>query len=93
MKPAGILEASLYTEDLEAAEAFYGGVLGLDVVIKNKGTFVFFRCGEAMLLVFNPDATRNQPKPGELPVPGHGAAGMTWSRFEIVKQALPERGN
>ena len=32
--PEGVLEAAVYVEDLDAAEAFYGGVLGLDVMLR-----------------------------------------------------------
>ncbi|MCH9806812.1 MAG: VOC family protein [Alphaproteobacteria bacterium] len=74
--PAGILETVLYAEDLEAAEAFYSGVLGFEVFSKRAGRQVFFRCGEQMLLIFNPVATAVPPQSdASLPVPPHGAQG------------------
>lgn len=76
MKPERILETILYAGDLEAAEAFYSGVLGLEVYASQPGRQVFFRCGEQMLLVFNPDVTILPPSAeARLPVPPHGARG------------------
>lgn len=43
----GILETALYVSDLEAAEDFYGHVLGLDVVIRQEGRHVFFAAVQA----------------------------------------------
>lgn len=76
MRPSGILETILYAADLDAAEAFYSGVLGLEVYARQGGRQVFYRCGEGMLLIFNPDATVKPPRPdAKLPVPPHGAIG------------------
>jgi catechol 2,3-dioxygenase-like lactoylglutathione lyase family enzyme len=75
MKPAGILETVLYAKDLGAAEAFYRDVLGLEPFTSAPGRHLFYRCGEQVLLIFNPDATRMPPAPAALPVPPHGAAG------------------
>ena len=73
--PLRLLETALYAADLEAAEGFYSGVLGLEVVVRVAGRHVFFRCGPGMLLVFDPARTAGGPAPGALPVPAHGAAG------------------
>ncbi|MFC6488979.1 VOC family protein [Nitratireductor sp. GCM10026969] len=76
MKPAGILEAALYVNDLEEAERFYGDILGLERITKVEGRHVFFRCGNAVVLLFDPDATEIPPPPdARLPVPPHGARG------------------
>ncbi|WP_163265018.1 VOC family protein [Chelativorans alearense] len=76
MQPAAILEAALYVSDLREAERFYGEVLGLERIAKAEGRHVFFRCGNAVVLLFNPDATEVPPAPGaRLPVPPHGARG------------------
>ncbi|MCT8999086.1 VOC family protein [Chelativorans intermedius] len=76
MQPAAILEAALYVDDLAEAERFYGGVLGLERIARVEGRHVFFRCGRAVLLLFDPDATQAPPPPdAALPVPPHGARG------------------
>ncbi len=76
MTPTGILETVLYAEDLDAAEAFYRDVLGLERLTRVGNRHVFFRCGDQVLLVFNPVETRKPPSsPQSLPVPPHGADG------------------
>ncbi len=73
--PSGILEAALYVDDLDAAERFYGEVLGLDRIQRVEGRHVFFRAGASVLLLFNPDQTEQPPNNPDLPVPPHGARG------------------
>ncbi len=75
MRASGVLETVLYANDLDAAEAFYGGVLGLEKLSRQPTRQVFFRCGEGVLLIFSPIETAKAPKPGDLPVPTHGAEG------------------
>lgn len=77
MTPSGILETALYVDDLAAAEAFYRDVMGLEVLTRLDGRHVFFRCGNGVLLLFDPAQTSNPPAPGaRLPVPPHGARGQ-----------------
>ena len=76
MTPAGILETAIYARDLDAAEEFYGGTLGLEKIARIKDRHVFYRCGGGVLLIFNPDETEKPPSPdAKLPVPPHGAKG------------------
>lgn len=75
MSPAGILETVLYAKDLAATETFYRDVLGLDPFVSVAGRHLFYRCGDQMLLIFNPEATSIPPAPDALPVPPHGAEG------------------
>lgn len=75
MSPAGILETVLYAKDLAATEAFYRDVLGLEPFVAVAGRHLFYRCGNQVLLIFNPEATRIPPAPDALPVPPHGADG------------------
>ncbi len=75
MQPTAILETVLYAEDLTAAEEFYRDVLGMEPLTKSSGRQVFYRCGDQVLLIFNPHATRIPPAKGKLPVPPHGAVG------------------
>ena len=71
MTPLGVLETTLYVDDLDQAEAFYTRVLGLELDSKETGRHLFFRCGQAMLLVFDPVTTASNTSP----VPRHGATG------------------
>lgn len=76
MRPKAVLETILYATDLDAAEAFYRDVLGLEPVSRQAGRQIFYRLQYQMLLIFNPDATVIPPPPGaKLPVPPHGAKG------------------
>ena len=89
MQPKAILETALYAPDLEAAKAFYGGLLGLPVIAEVAGRHVFFRVGAGVLLVFDPGATEVPSGNPALPVPVHGARGpghvcFAASRTEIA---------
>lgn len=84
----GILETALYAEDMNAAEAFYHGVLGLEPIAKVEGRHVFFRCGRGVLLIFNPDRTLEPAGQGGLPVPSHGARGSGHACFRVEGAAL-----
>lgn len=75
MQPEGILETVLYAGDLDAVEAFYRDVLGMTPFSKMAGRQLFYRCGDQVLLIFNPDATVKPPPAAALPVPPHGATG------------------
>jgi catechol 2,3-dioxygenase-like lactoylglutathione lyase family enzyme len=71
---AGILEAAVYVDDLDAAEDFYGQLLGLEQIGRAEGRHVFFRCGVSVLLCFIAEETE-RASGGALPVPTHGARG------------------
>jgi catechol 2,3-dioxygenase-like lactoylglutathione lyase family enzyme len=78
-----ILETILYVDDLDAAERFYGGVLGLALDSRKDGIFVFFKCGDGMLLLFDPKATRQSRG-----VPPHGADGAGHACFAVAEAEL-----
>lgn len=76
MRPAGILEAALYADNLEAAQSFYADILGLEVIKPANKRQVFFRCGQGVLLVFAASKTSKPvSKDARLPVPPHGSVG------------------
>lgn len=79
----GILETALYAADLDAAEAFYGGVLGLEKVTRQANRHIFYRCGPGILLIFNPAETAKPVPEGALPVPSHGATGPGHVCFRV----------
>ncbi len=86
MKLGPLLEAALYAGDLSAAEEFYHGVLGLEVVSRMEGRGITFRCGAAVLLVFDPARTRI-PDAG---VPTHGASGEGHVAFATDETELED---
>ncbi|MEQ1941438.1 VOC family protein [Mesorhizobium sp. VNQ89] len=100
MKPSAILESALYVTDLDAAEAFYRDVIGLERIAKVDGRHVFFRCGQGILLLFDAEATRHAPPPdAKLPVPPHGTVGQghlcfaaTAAEIEAWKATLEAHG-
>jgi catechol 2,3-dioxygenase-like lactoylglutathione lyase family enzyme len=87
----GVVETALYVPDLDQAESFYHGVLGLPVIGKEPGRHVFFRVGAAsVLLVFLPEVTL---KGGVLPAhggrgPGHVALGVKTEALERWRERL-----
>jgi catechol 2,3-dioxygenase-like lactoylglutathione lyase family enzyme len=96
--PGGILETVVYAEDLFRARSFYSGVLGLECTQEEPGRHMFFRCGNQMLLVFNPVKT-SKPANAELPVPPHGTSGAghvcfraSAAELDAWRQRLTERG-
>jgi catechol 2,3-dioxygenase-like lactoylglutathione lyase family enzyme len=87
LQPPSVLESSLYCPDLDAAEHFYRNVFGLEVVARQAGRHVFLRCGQGMVLLFNPDATADSAVPtGGPPMVPHGAHGPGHLAFR-----MPER--
>ena len=79
MKLGQLSEASIYANDLAAAEKFYRDVLGLEKISSLEDRGVAFRCGATVLLVFDPARTR-VPDAG---VPPHGASGEGHIAFVI----------
>jgi len=80
----GVLETVVYAADLDAAERFYQGVLGLEVFLRQEGRLVFFRCGAGMFLVFNPATTeRDRIIVNGSSIPVHGARGPGHVAFRV----------
>jgi catechol 2,3-dioxygenase-like lactoylglutathione lyase family enzyme len=79
-----VVETAVYVDDLAAAVDFYGRILGLPVIGKEAGRHVFFRAGDAcVLLAFLPQATRW----GDV-LPAHGASGPGHFALGVERQAL-----
>ena len=88
MQAAAILETALYVTDLGAAEAFYRDAIGLPFISRVEGRHAFFRCGQSVLLLFNPDATKLPPSNPAMPVPPHGAVGEGHVCFRATADEL-----
>jgi catechol 2,3-dioxygenase-like lactoylglutathione lyase family enzyme len=93
-KIEAIVETAVYVDDLDAAEAFYRDVLGLEVMSREAGRHVFFRVGDGVLLIFAPDSTL---KGDTLPPhgargPGHFALGVRAGTLDDWRQRLEAHG-
>jgi catechol 2,3-dioxygenase-like lactoylglutathione lyase family enzyme len=88
MQPHSILETILYASNLDAVEDFYRRVLGLEPYSKMAGRQVFYRVGNQMLLIFNPEATQLPPHDPKLPVPPHGAKGHGHVCFAASREEI-----
>ncbi|AKO96595.1 putative ring-cleavage extradiol dioxygenase [Marinovum algicola DG 898] len=87
-KITGVLEAALYAADLDRAEAFYHGVLNMEVVLRLEQRHVFFRAGQTILLVFNPEETAKPSQNTRMPVPAHGAHGPGHVCFRASREEI-----
>ena len=85
MRPVAILETCLYVDDLEVAEAFYRDVIGLEFYAKVPERHCFFRCGDSMFLLFNPESTVAPPGSE---FPGHGTRGEGHAAFRATLEEI-----
>lgn len=89
--PSGILETVMYAADLDATESFYADVLGMVPFSKLAGRQLFYRCGDQVLLIFNPKATVvPPPENAKLPVPPHGATGEGHVCFRASREEIDD---
>jgi catechol 2,3-dioxygenase-like lactoylglutathione lyase family enzyme len=86
LKANRILETSLYASDLPAAENFYLQLLGLEPSSRVAGRHLFYKIGDGMLLIFNPD--KSGEAGGE--VPQHGARGPGHIAFAVLETELDD---
>ena len=90
MTPSGILETVLYVDDLAAARAFYADVLGLEPFVAVDGRHVFYRCGNQVFLIFDPQATRVPAVGAAIVVPTHGASGAGHICFRAERAEIEQ---
>jgi XTP/dITP diphosphohydrolase len=88
MKAGGILETVLYAEDLDAAQQFYEGVVGLQCFARHGDRDRFFRCGDQVLLIFNPHRTSGRGPAAPGVPPPHGAFGQGHVCFRAEAAAI-----
>jgi len=79
-----VLETCLYVDDLPRAERFYHDVLGLELESRQEGRHVFLHCGQQMLLLFNPLASRESNDH----FPSHGSFGPGHVAFAVPEDEL-----
>lgn len=85
MQATAILETVIYAADPQAVAAFYTRLFGLDPVQSVPGRLAFLRCGAQMLLIFNPEATRDPAHQNG--IPAHGATGPGHLCFRAETEA------
>jgi catechol 2,3-dioxygenase-like lactoylglutathione lyase family enzyme len=86
---SGVLETALYVDDLDAAERFYGDVLGLMKIFTVPGRQLVFRSEESVLLLFNPQHTESGRvviNGGAIPL--HGTRGAGHVAFRVARNDL-----
>ena len=83
LRAQSIFETVLYADDLVVAERFYSDVLGLEV-IQRSDLFITFRCGDGVLLIFDP---QKSSQPGRT-VPIHGTKGPGHIAFATRPEEL-----
>lgn len=91
MKISGILETCLYAENLNEAKAFYSALPGIEFLSEEQDRHVFFRCGNGMLLIFNPKHTSTeQTRINGHKIPLHGSEGAGHIAFSMKEGELNE---
>jgi catechol 2,3-dioxygenase-like lactoylglutathione lyase family enzyme len=95
LKIKAVIETGIYVDDLQAAESFYGTILGLSVIGKEPGRHVFFQVGQAsVLLAF---VAETALKGDHLPShgatgPGHFALGIEAESLDAWRKRLQGHG-
>jgi catechol 2,3-dioxygenase-like lactoylglutathione lyase family enzyme len=83
----GVLETSVYSDDLRRAHAFYGGVIGLVRVLDSERMLTYAIAPAQVLLVFRRGETRpDSATPGGI-VPGHHSEGPAHFAFAVAAAA------
>lgn len=85
----GVLETSLYVDNLQAAERFYSEILGLPKIFAVPERQLVFRCEESILLIFDPTHTeKNQMTINGGAIPLHGTRGAGHMAFRVSQEQL-----
>ncbi len=89
LRVSGVIETTLCCPDLAAAETFYTKILNFDVLAKEEGRHLFFRCGNSMLLLFNPEHTSvTTTEVDGVPIPLHGTTGAGHVAFRAGEEEI-----
>jgi catechol 2,3-dioxygenase-like lactoylglutathione lyase family enzyme len=78
----GVLETSLYVDDLERSSAFYTSLFGFEVMVADARLHALAVPGKHVLLLFRKRASLTMDTP-------HDGDGQLHVAFSIAKDALP----
>lgn len=78
MKLNGIIETVIYVHDLRQCKKFYEQVLNLKSYAYKEDSFLFFKVGRSMLLLFNPEESQHNKE-----LPSHFAEGQQHFAFDV----------
>jgi catechol 2,3-dioxygenase-like lactoylglutathione lyase family enzyme len=95
LKIKAVIETAIYVDDLQAAEAFYGTILGLPVMGREADRHVFFQVGEDdVLLAFLAETTRKGDRlpPHGARGPEHFALGIDADSYDAWRKLLQDHG-
>ena len=85
----GLLETSLYVDDLRRARDFYTGLFGFPVLTEDERLCALDLAGGAVLLLFRKGETSEPVRiPGGI-IPPHDGAGHLHFAFAIDREELP----
>ncbi|PVB60920.1 VOC family protein [Labrenzia sp. 011] len=84
----GILETAVYVDDMEAAHAFYSGILGLERMVAGERLHAYDAGPAQTLLVFHRGHTGEDVETGGGTVPGHDTTGHSHFAFRISANQL-----
>jgi len=73
-----IKETCLYVKDLEKSKEFYHETLCLPIINYAEGKHLFLKAGASVLLLFNPEDSRQKKSP-----PAHYGGGKQHFAFEV----------
>jgi catechol 2,3-dioxygenase-like lactoylglutathione lyase family enzyme len=87
MRPplSGVLETVLYYVAEDETKHFYTEIMGMRLIGEAEGRHIFFRAGDSVFLVFNPEATKQANS-----LPPHGALGEGHVCFLVPGSAYEE---
>jgi len=79
----GILESAIYVSDMERAQRFYEGVMGLNPIFADHRLTAYDAGGKSVLLVFLRGASATSSALAGGVIPGHDGAGPLHFAFAI----------
>lgn len=86
----GILETALYVDDLDRAQKFYEGVLGLSALFADERLCAYAAGARSVLLIFRRGASLETAHLPGGTIPPHDGSGPLHVAFAIAADALAE---